>query len=81
MQPLICCNTCLEIKGLCDFAPKELTADFITEESGRDGRGYYSSASRGTHPGVQCQPDLSFGILPETHAGPFYPKSFLFLEL
>lgn len=34
MQPLICCNTCLEIKGLCVFSPKELTADFITEESG-----------------------------------------------
>lgn len=34
MQPLICCNTCLEIKGLCAFPPKELTADFITEESG-----------------------------------------------
>ena len=64
------------------MAPKELTADFITEKSGGDGRGYSSaSASGGTYPGEQCQQDLSFGILPEIHAGSFYPKSSLFLEL
>ena len=80
IQPLICCNTCLEIKGLCASPPKELTADFITKESGRDGRGY-SSALGGTHPGMRCQPALSFGILPETHSGSFYPKSSLLLEL
>ena len=70
----------MEIKGLCAFPPKELTADFITEESGGDGHGY-SSASRGSHPGMQCQPDLSVGNLPETHAGSFCPKSSLFLGL
>lgn len=80
IQPLICCNTCLEIKGLCASPPKELTADFITKESGRDGRGY-SSALGGTHPGMRYQPGLSFGVLPETHSGSFHPESSLLLEL
>ena len=80
IQPLICCNTCLEIKGLCASPPKELTADFITNESGRYGRGY-SSALGGPHRGMRCQPAVSFEILPETHSGSFYPKSSLLLEL
>lgn len=70
----------MEIKGLCASPPKELTADFITEESGGDGRGY-SSAPGGAHPGIRCQPDPSFGILPETRAGSFCPKSSLILAL
>ena len=77
IQPLICCITCLEIKGLCAFPP----VDSWLHYKGIWRRRGSSLAPRGAHPGTQCQPDLSLGILPETHAGSFYPKWFLFLEL